>query len=91
MATEINQVFVPLGGYLGIAAVVVFIGYLLRSRPPSTKRPRRRHAPPDRAGIAMLHMQSILEPSKKYVIDAKRTDKKVDEDCGGPDESDYFR
>jgi hypothetical protein len=40
----------------------------------------------DRAGIAMVEMQSLLEPGKRHVIQEQRKETRQDEDTGAPPE-----
>ncbi len=46
---------------------------------------RRKRAGGDALGNAFLELQSLAQPDRKHVLDARRSRKKVEDDQGGPD------
>jgi hypothetical protein len=59
-----------LGGVAGIALLIAGLGRLLRRAGVGT------HERSTRAGAAVLQLQSIFDPSKRHIIEAKRRERR---------------
>lgn len=68
-----------IGILLGIAALL-YLGHWLERKLGWKDHSRG-------LGRAILEVESILRPSKAYVLEAKEKQRKVEDDEGGPDKS----
>jgi len=80
-----SSVFASISAASGLIAISLLIRFLYRT---AVKKgwiyPAGRKRDSSAAGIAALNLQVLFEPSKKYVLEAKLSRRKVDSKAGDP-------
>ncbi len=71
---------------LGSVAILAGILYLL-GRWEEKRSGGRKHSITTRAGAGMLELQSLLEPSKRHVLEARQEKRSDDEGSGDDDDT----
>ena len=71
-------------GILIVTVVIVAAGLLTVAAVSGIRRSRQKHGSSGALSVGMLEIQSLLEPSKRHVVQAARDEaKSTDEDTSG--------